>query len=107
MTYFIRITDLAWERVEVYSEYYEKARKGYGEQFEDKLYERILSLQGNPFQGFQELVGKSKVRIVRFPLKKPKFHHVIIFKIDEIQQIITILDIPHTSTDWKSRLQDL
>lgn len=86
--------------------YYEDAKAGLGEEFRKQLLQRVTIFQLMPFQGSKHtLTDGQEIRITPFPSHvKPKFKHVIIFKVDEGPREVVILSIPHTSTNWKAEI---
>ena len=86
--------------------FYENAKLGLGEEFRRQLLKRVNTFQLMPFQGrMHKLPDGQEIQITPFPTHiKPKFKHVIIFKVNERQKEVIILNIPHTSTNWKAEI---
>ena len=100
MNYFIRISNEVYEEIEKVSYEYEVARTGYGELFEDRLFEMLRALEKNPFHGRKEIIEGIEFRVVPFPHRKPRFPYLIIYEILEKQKQVDIIQIVHSSSNW-------
>lgn len=101
----LKISEEAENELIEYSRFYEEKRPGYGIAFENQFFDKLTHLVDYPFQGREIKRRADSYRIVRFPSSRPRFNHVIVFRIEEKAGTIIVEGIPHTSTDWKSEFE--
>lgn len=98
MLYTIVLDPRAIGDIQLAIDYYEEQQPGLGRKFAKELDKHFLVLERNP--GF--LIRYDDVRCL--PLKK--FPHMVHFTVNDIEQIVTVHAVFHTSLNpmkWKGR----
>ena len=98
--YKIRISGLAKEDQREAARWYNKQMKGLGSQFMNRIRERVLDLEKNPFI-FQIRYSNIYTAVVR---QFPFMIHYTIVKFNKTVDIIAILNTYRNPEIWKNRI---
>lgn len=99
MNYLLEIRDKALEEINESYEYYEEQQIGLGDYFTSDVYKTIRYIQKFPLH-FNKFIKNYR------QAKTDKFPFLVVYEIEEENEVIIIISIFHTSRNPKKKLKE-